>query len=345
MMTLSTSSLSTCLPALSAINGRTRLVGVIGWPVSHSLSPRMHNAAFAALGLNWVYVPLPVAPEQVEAAVRGLAALGFGGANVTVPHKAAVAPFMDELTPTAAAIGAVNTIVVRPDGTLFGDSTDGAGFMADLGEHGQRIEADRRMMPENPDVTVSPRHRVIVLGAGGAARAVVYALAEAGATVAVVNRTLGHAEELCHTIGRALPHARISAHSFPVALPELAAEADLIVNTTSLGLHEGDPLPWLPDLPFRGDQTIYDLIYSRPTPLLALAERCGARALNGLGMLAHQGARSFELWTGWEAPIDVMLAVLRAASPPTPTAPSATAPTSPVTRARSSPTPMTSPIA
>ncbi|MCX6028754.1 MAG: shikimate dehydrogenase [Chloroflexi bacterium] len=309
----------------SAITGATRLTGVIGWPVSHSLSPPMHNAAFAALGLNWVYVPLSVPPERVEAAVRGLIALGFAGANVTVPHKSAVVPFMDELTPTAAAIGAVNTIVVRPDGTLLGDSTDGVGFMADLREHGQRmeegqrIEADKRMMPENSDVTSSPCHpvtlspcqRVLVLGAGGAARGVVYALAEAGATVAVVNRTLAHAEKLCQTIGWALPQAKISAHPFPAALPELAARADLIVNTTSLGLHEDDPLPWLLDLPFRDDQTIYDLIYSRPTPLLALAEQCGARAINGLGMLVHQGARSFELWTGQKAPVDVMLAVLR----------------------------------
>jgi shikimate dehydrogenase len=300
----------------STITGTTRLTGVIGWPVSHSLSPAMHNAAFAALGLDWVYVPLPVAPEQVEAAVRGLAALGFAGANVTVPHKAAVVPFMDELTPIAAAIGAVNTIVVRPDGSLLGDSTDGVGFMAD---HGQRIETDakarcKRMMAENADVTLSPCHRVtsspchrvIVLGAGGAARAVVYALAEAGASVAVVNRTLAHAEELCQTIRRALPAAEVSAHPFPAALPELAGRADLIVNTTSLGLHPADPLPWLADLSFRADQTVYDLIYSRPTPLLTLAEQCGARAINGLGMLIHQGAAAFELWTGQRASVDVM---------------------------------------
>ena len=158
----------------------------------------MHNAAYAALGLDWAYVPLPVAPERVGDAVRGLVALGFAGANVTVPHKQAVIPYLDELTPVAQAIGAVNTIVVRPDGSLLGDSTDGAGFMADLRAHdvlvgeGQRIETDKRITPEDPAYTVSPCHpvpvslcnRVLVLGAGGAARAVVYALAEAGATVA-----------------------------------------------------------------------------------------------------------------------------------------------------------------
>ena len=126
----------------------------------------MHNAAFAALGLDWAYVPLPVAPERVADAVRGLVALGFAGANVTVPHKQAVIPYLDELTPIARAIGAVNTIVVRPDGSLLGDSTDGAGFMADLRAHGvlvgegQRIETDKRIMPEDPAYTMSPLHPV-----------------------------------------------------------------------------------------------------------------------------------------------------------------------------------------
>ena len=135
------------------ITGSTRLVGVIGWPVSHSRSPQMHNAAYAALGLDWAYVPLPVAPERVGDAVRGLVALGFAGANVTVPHKQAVIPYLDELTPVARAIGAVNTIVVRPDGSLLGDSTDGAGFMADLRAQGigsGGAEEQRRGGEEEP---------------------------------------------------------------------------------------------------------------------------------------------------------------------------------------------------
>jgi shikimate dehydrogenase len=327
----------------STITGSTRLVGVIGWPVSHSRSPQMHNAAYAALGLDWAYVPLSVAPERVGDAVRGLVALGFAGANVTVPHKQAVMPYLDELTPIARAIGAVNTIVVRPDGSLLGDSTDGAGFMADLSAHdvlvgaGQRIETDKRITPKNSAYTVSPLHpvllspcqRVLVIGAGGAARAVVYALVETGATVAVANRTLATAQELCQTIGAALrftaetPRAqrdssvlsdlnvsavnsslargaasRLSAHPFPDALAGLAEEADLIVNATSLGLHAGDPLPWDASVAFRPGQVIYDLIYNRPTELLALARSQGATALDGLGMLVHQGARSAALWTG-----------------------------------------------
>jgi shikimate dehydrogenase len=341
------------------ITGVTHLVGIIGWPISHSRSPQMHNAAYAALGLDWAYVPLPVAPERVGDAVRGLVALGFAGANVTVPHKQAVIPYLDELTPVAQAIGAVNTIVVRPDGSLLGDSTDGAGFMADLraqdmfvGE-GQWMQTDKQMVSSlasvtvspcprvpvspRPRVSVSPRlrvpaspyPRVLVIGAGGAARAVVYALAEAGATVAVVNRTLDKAQEICQTIGAALEftaesaegmktsassassavktwhgkgkRSRLSAHPFPDALAGLAAEADLIVNTTSLGLHAGDPLPWDASVAFGPGQVVYDLIYNRPTELLALARSQGATALDGLGMLVHQGARSAALWTGKNA--------------------------------------------
>jgi shikimate dehydrogenase len=300
----------------------------------------MHNAAYAALGLDWAYVPLPVAPERVGDAVRGLVALGFAGANVTVPHKQAVIPYLDALTPVAQAIGAVNTIVVQSDGSLLGDSTDGAGFMADLWAHdllvgeGQRTETDKRITPEDPKYTVSPLHplpaspchRVLVLGAGGAARAVVYALAGAGATVAVINRTLDKAQEICQTIGAALEvtaesaanaeemktsassavktwhgegrRSRLSAHPFPDALAGLAEEADLIVNTTSLGLHAGDPLPWEASVAFRPGQVVYDLIYNRGTELLALARSQGAIALDGLGMLVHQGARSAALWTG-----------------------------------------------
>ncbi len=292
---------------VSRITGSTRLVGIIGWPVSHSLSPRMHNVAYAALGLDWAYVPLPVPPERVGDAVRGLVALGFAGANVTVPHKQAVIPFMDELTPIARAVGAVNTIVVQPDGSLLGDSTDGAGFMADLraqmanGEwqmaNGEWQIANSNWQMANGKWRIG---NVLVIGAGGAARAVGYALAEAGASVAIANRTSEHALELCQTIARALPDAadRLSAHRFPNALAGLAAKADLIVNTTSLGLHEGDPMPWDATLRFRLGQVVYDLIYNRPTELLALARSQGATVLDGLGMLVHQGARSAALWTG-----------------------------------------------
>jgi shikimate dehydrogenase len=284
---------------VSHISGFTRLTGVIGWPVSHSLSPRMHNAAFAALGLDWAYVPLPVPPERLGEAVRGLVALGFAGANITVPHKQAVIPFLDGLTPIARAVGAVNTIVVRPDGSLLGDNTDGAGFVADL-----RTQTANR----KSQITQS-----LVIGAGGAARAVVYALAEGGATIKVANRTLKNARKLCQDIASALPDAanRLQACQWPDDLTRLAVEVDLIVNTTSLGLHEGDPMPWDATVAFRPRQVVYDLIYNRPTELLALARSQGATAIDGLGMLVHQGARAFELWTGQDAPVEVMAEAIR----------------------------------
>ncbi len=294
----------------------------------------MHNAAYTALGLDWAYLPLPVAPQRMGDAVRGLRALGFAGANVTVPHKEAVLPLMDELTPVAKAIGAVNTIIVRPDGSLLGDNTDAAGFMMDLREHGvmgfptwrsgiaalagcsrhpeRPAEAS---IPEEPlpvhgkpgidrlPIPVSLCLCVLLLGAGGAARAVAYALAEAGAEVTIANRTLDKAQALCQTIVTALPQAasRLDAARWPDDLRALAAGAELIVNTTSLGLHDDDPPPWDATIPFRPGQVVYDLIYNRPTELLALAHAQGATAIAGLGMLICQGALSAALWTGHHA--------------------------------------------
>ena len=277
------------------ISGMTRLVGLMGWPVKHSRSPAMHNAAFAALGLDWVYVTFPVRPGQTDMAVRGLAALGFAGANVTAPHKQAVKPYLNELTGAARAVGAINTIIVREDGSLLGDTTDGYGFMADLREHG--VEA------------AGP---VLVVGSGGAARAVTYALAQAGVTVAVCGLETNQAQDLCQVIGEALslPAGRLSAHPYPAALPKLAPAAHLIVNATSLGMHDGDQAPWDLSVPFRPDQVVYDLIYHRPTAFLARAAADGARTIDGLGMLVHQGARAFELWTGHPAPIDTMRAAI-----------------------------------
>ncbi|MCU0502925.1 MAG: shikimate dehydrogenase, partial [Anaerolineae bacterium] len=222
-------------------------------------------------------------------------------------HKPGLVPLMDELTPIAAAIDSVNTIVIRPDGSLLGDSTDGHGFLMDLRAHGVQIgksanqQISESLAADHP-VSLSPCHRVtrsLVIGAGGAARAVVYALAEAGASVAIVNRTPESADELCRIIGRALPGADVSAHLLPDALPSLAAAAGLIVNTTSLGLHgDADPLPWDAAIAFQPEQVVYDLIYNVRTPFLKLAEAAGAQAIDGLGMLVYQGARSAALWTG-----------------------------------------------
>lgn len=277
-----------------AITGTTQLVGLIGWPVSHSRSPRMHNAAFAALGLDWAYVPLPAPPDRVPQAVRGLVALGFRGANVTVPHKQTVMAQLDVLTPAARAAGAVNTITVRADGTLCGDTTDGRGFLADLREQ-----------------CVTPR-RALLLGSGGAARSVAYALAETGVDVLVAARSVAKATDLCEALADQLPPraGRITAHGLPRNLRACSTDADLVVNATSLGLHADDPLPWDPNVPIRPNQVVYDLVYTHTTPLMSLAARQGARAIGGLGMLVHQGALALTQWTGLEAPIGVMRAAI-----------------------------------
>ena len=185
---------------MSSVTGRTTLVGLFGWPVSHSVSPAMHNAAFAELGMNWCYVPMPVSTElgeRIGEAARGLRAMGFRGANVTVPHKQNVMPYLDWLTPAAKAIGAVNTIIVEGDGSLTGDNTDAPGFIADLRAH-----------------HVDPRgKRIIVLGAGGSARAVVYGLAEAGAReIMLFNRTQERAEVLPADLQEALPRILAALH-------------------------------------------------------------------------------------------------------------------------------------
>ncbi len=274
------------------IDGQTQLVGLIGWPVAHSLSPAMHNAAFEALGLNWRYVPLPVPPGQVEAALRGLVALGFRGANVTVPHKQAVIPHLDAVSEGAQAIGAVNTLVVR-DGHLLGDNTDAAGFLVDLREAGFEPKGGR----------------TLVLGAGGGARAAAYALATAGAEVVVLNRTPSRAEALVRDLAAWV--APVPLRSVPLsheALSRLVPTVDLIVNATSVGMWpDVAASPWPDDVPIPANCTVYDLVY-RPalTRLLRQAGAGGAKGIGGLGMLVNQGALAFRMWTGRDAPVEAM---------------------------------------
>lgn len=277
------------------IKGTTRVLGLLGWPVVHSLSPAMHNAAARALGLDLVYVPLPVAPGTVGEAVRGLAALGFMGANVTVPHKRAVIAFLDELDGTAQAIGAVNTIHVVPEGTpgLRGANTDGAGLIADLREHGVAIE--------NRDC--------VILGAGGAARAAAFVLAQHGAHVRVLARRQEQAAEVVTALEPHLAREPAIAHRWD----ELAAlmgrvQTPLIVNATPLGMQpKVGASPWPIDLSFPPGSFVYDMVYKpRETKLLRQARVAGCGVANGLGMLLHQGALAFELWTGLRPDVAVM---------------------------------------
>lgn len=284
----------------ASLTGKSQIVGLIGWPTGHSVSPRMHNAAFAALNLDWCYVPLPVPTEpssRIGEALQGIRALGLRGVNVTVPHKQNVMPFLDRLSAAAQAIGAVNTIVVQPDGALFGDNTDAPGFIADLRDHG-----------------VDPAgKRVLVLGAGGSARAVVYGLAAAGAAqITIANRTVTRAKELAHGLRPHTKDCPLAVCALPDDLPTQASNHDLIVNCTSLGMAPDiETTPWLLDVPFQPHQAAYDLVYNpRQTRFLAQAEDDGAHAIGGIGMLVWQGAIAFERWTGIQPPIDVMRAAI-----------------------------------
>lgn len=262
-------------PALDArIDGETRIVALLGHPVSHSLSPRMQNAAFRRLGLNWAYVALDVEPLHVRGAVLGLPALGFAGANVTIPHKSAVIPFCDEVDPAALRAHSVNTLVVR-DGRILGSSTDGLAVTRSVRAAGERA---------------------LVLGAGGAAKAVAVALAEAGADVVVSARRDEQAEALAALCGGST-----------TAWPPRAEGYGILLNTTPLKTE-------LVAAPAGPAQQVVDMAYNRdgaPTALVAAARAAGCTTVvDGADILAAQGAASFERWTGREAPAAVMRAAL-----------------------------------
>lgn len=272
------------------INGSTKKVGVMGWPVSHTLSPLMHNAAFQAAGLNYIYMPLAVKPEELEQAVSGLKALGFAGANVTIPHKIKVMEYLDQIDRTAQLTGAVNTIVSR-DGRLTGYNTDGDGFIASLKAHGVEVNGSNALL----------------IGAGGSARAVACGLALNGVRllgIAARNRT--KAQELAAGLDEI---AAISGMGFEdEAYIDALRSADVIINCTPLGMRpkteEMPPVIWEY---LQQSIVIYDLIYNPPeTRLLAQARQKGHQAVNGLGMLVEQGAIAFELWTDETAPREVM---------------------------------------
>lgn len=266
------------------VTGATRLAAVIGDPVRHSLSPVLHNAAFAALDLDWVYVALPVRAGDGGRAVAAMAALGIEGLNVTMPHKAAAAEAVDRCTPVAARLGAVNTVVRSADG-LLGESTDGEGFVTAL-------RLDEGFDPAGA--------RCLVVGAGGAARAVVLALAEAGASEVVV------------VARRAVAAAAAAALAGPAGRVGTAEEADgcaLVVNATPVGMDAAVPELPVPERCLGPGQVVADLVYQPiRTPFVEAARARGAVAVNGLGMLIHQAALSFRLWTGEDPPLEVLSA-------------------------------------
>ena len=274
------------------ISGTTRLLGVIGDPVSHSRSPRMQNAALRALGIDWAYVPLPVRADELEAALRGLRAVGFVGVNVTVPHKEAVARLVDELRPVAEASGSVNTVVFADDGRLIGDSTDGPAIAAAIAsEVGEAYTGD-----------------VLVLGAGGSARAAAAALAQEGCAVRIHARRPEAAEALARDLAQTGDVRAVAELPDPVG--------GVVVHCTPVGaLVEPDAMP-LPATRLMDVRVVVDLAYrgdATPTPLITAAAEAGCAVVDGLEVLARQGAKALEIWTGETAPLEVMLAAAREA--------------------------------
>jgi shikimate dehydrogenase len=282
------------------LTGRTHLAGIMGWPVAHSLSPRLHGHWLRRYDIDGAYVPLAVPPERLAQALRALPALGFAGANLTIPHKEAAVSLVDRLSAVAGRIGAVNTVVVEPDGTLSGDNTDGFGFIASLSESELGWQAG-----------TGP---AVVLGAGGAARAVAVALLDAGAPeVRLLNRTPDRARALAGELGGPIHAVEWAARS--AALDGAA----LLVNTTSLGMHGQPPLVLALDALPR-TALVTDVVYAPLiTALLAVARARGNPVVDGLGMLLHQARPGFRAWFGVDPVVDddlraAVLAGLSAAS-------------------------------
>jgi shikimate dehydrogenase len=272
------------------ISGKTKLCAIIGDPIGHTMSPPMHNAAFIKLGLDYVYVPFRVAPEDLPKAVAGLRALNIAGFSVTIPHKVAVLPLLDALDPLAARIEAVNT-VVNVGGKLTGYNTDAEGFLRALQDNG-----------------IDPAgKRIAVLGAGGASRAVSYIMAEKGAELTVYNRSTGlvRAASVAYMVQQGL-NKTIKV----LPLDDLAAGlkgVDILVNTTSVGMSPRSSETPVPAGILPGVPVVVDIVYSPlETRLLKDAKKAGAKILGGLDMLVWQGALAFEKWTGRPAPLKVM---------------------------------------
>ena len=268
------------------ITGKTDVYGIFGYPVKHSLSPLMQTAAFNALGIDAVYVPFEVSPENLENAVEGLKAMGIKGINVTVPLKEKIIPFLDSIDETARFMGAVNT-VKNVDGKLYGYNTDGDGFVDSLKEEGIGIGGKK----------------VLIIGAGGSAKAIAYSLLKEGVErIVIANRTFEKAENLAVRLNE------IGAVD-PVSLDYLNSivdKFDILINTTSVGMRESDPSLFDYSL-IKPGTVVVDIIYKPfETKLLKVAKSQGAKTINGLEMLIHQGARAFKIWTGKEPPIEVM---------------------------------------
>ncbi len=274
------------------ISGKTKLCGVIGDPIEHTMSPVMHNAAFASMGLDYVYLPFRVKKEALGRAIDGMRALNIRGLSVTIPHKVAAIPFLDKLDPLAKKIEAVNTIT-NDDGVLTGSNTDAGGFLQALLERG-----------------IEPKEKnVVVLGAGGASKAISFILAERGAHVVILNRLLKRAEELAGRLSTLFNIEVKALGLVEASLKEVLRAGDILVNATSVGMSPSVDETLVPAKLLRQDLVVVDVVYNPiKTRLLREAEEAGAEIVSGLDMFVWQGALAFEKWTGVKAPVELMRA-------------------------------------
>ncbi len=284
--------------SLIEINHNTKIVGVIGHPIKHSHSPMMHNYAFNKVGLEYVYLPFDIASANLKDALKGMVALGIAGFNVTVPHKERIVEYLDELSDSAKIVNAVNT-VVNENGKLYGYNTDVNGIIKTLEEHSDKIS----------EKTVS------VIGAGGAARAVIYALINNFNVkkINIINRTIEKAESLKDYFSSKMLFEKIKTYELiPPDVTSILAKSKLIVNASSIGMYpEEDDSPTTIPESFNSKQVVFDVVYNpRKTKLLSIAESKGATIVNGLNMFVEQGAKAFELWTNEKMPVEKITEIL-----------------------------------
>ena len=267
-----------------------KIFGVIGYPVKHSLSPAMHNAAFGYLGINAAYVAFEIGPQDLKKAIEGMRGLGICGINVTIPHKEAVIKYLDSLSREAQLMGAVN-MVVNKNNRLMGHNTDAYGFM-------RAIKEDLKFDPKNK--------KIFILGAGGAAKAVTFGLALSGAKMLILTDKIdAKALELACELELKTGCKAVALKTNSPGIPEMILNSDLFVNATPCGMKPGDPVSVNPGF-LHTNLRVFDVVYNRKTELIKIAKNKGLKAAGGINMLLYQGARAFELWTGKKAPVEVM---------------------------------------
>jgi shikimate dehydrogenase len=275
---------------MMVISGKTRVCGVIGDPIAHTLSPTIHNAAFGHLKLDFVFLAFRVKAADLENAVRGMRGLGIHGLNVTMPHKSTVIGFLDEVDTTVQFLGSANTILNK-DGKLSGFNTDGVGALKALRENG---------------VALSEK-KMLLLGAGGAAKAIAFSLAKEVGELAILNRTAEKAKELAETLGRMFNKKVVGGVLSSDAIAENLRDSDILINATSVGMKPNLSQSLVAPQWLKSDLAVMDIVYNPvETKLAKDAKAAGAKVISGVEMLIYQGAASFEIWTGCSAPIEVM---------------------------------------